>query len=278
MLRAQLLHAIRQRRAHLGKLRPKKRLPRQVHPSAIEAGYAKDARALIRRVAAIYREQLFPLLRHWLSRTDALHLDDEASEALKAARAAAAKAFAQMELEDLAHKYAERTQVYQRGQLEKQLRGAVGVDVFAESPKTQARVEAFVRQNVSLIRSIPERLAGDVEYRVLDAVNRGTRVEDLASELEERFDVSESRAELIARDQVNKLYGQLQEDRQTELGIESYVWRTAMDERVRPEHADREGDSFRWDDPPEDGAPGEPVLCRCYGEPVMDELIEELTG
>jgi SPP1 gp7 family putative phage head morphogenesis protein len=97
--------------------------------------------------------------------------------------------------------------------------------------------------------------------------------------LEERMGVAESRANLIARDQVGKLFGQLNEKRQTELGVTGYVWRTVHDNRVRELHEDRDGQHFDWNDPPEetpdDGHPGTPIQCRCYAEPDLTEIFGE---
>ncbi len=49
-----------------------------------------------------------------------------------------------------------------------------------------------------------------------------------------------------------------------------YIWRTARDGRVRPEHARREGRIFAWDDPPWDGHPGSAPGCRCSSEAVVE--------
>jgi SPP1 gp7 family putative phage head morphogenesis protein len=69
-------------------------------------------------------------------------------------------------------------------------------------------------------------------------------VKELADEVQDRYGVSESRAQLIARDQIGKLYGNVHEARQRDLGLKAYFWRTAQDERVREEHAAREGERF----------------------------------
>ena len=43
---------------------------------------------------------------------------------------------------------------------------------------------------------------------------------------------------------------------------------------VHGNHWEREGQEFRWDQPPEDGHPGQPIECRCSAEPIID--LEEL--
>lgn len=125
----------------------------------------------------------------------------------------------------------------------------------------------WVRRNVGLIKTVPAQQFRQVESVVRQAFREGVRHEVLAQRLVERARVAQSRAKLIARDQVEKLNGQLTEERQTSLGIESYTWRTVGDDRVRPEHEAREGQVFEWGSPPGDGHPGEPINCRCWAEP-----------
>lgn len=47
-----------------------------------------------------------------------------------------------------------------------------------------------------------------------------------------------------------------------------YIWRTQGDGKVRSEHAERDGKTFSWNDPPEGGHPGEAPNCRCWAEEV----------
>ena len=52
-----------------------------------------------------------------------------------------------------------------------------------------------------------------------------------------------------------------------------YIWRSVRDDRSRGEHAKRHGQVFSWDNPPEDGHPGEAPNCRCWAEPIP--IVEE---
>ena len=49
----------------------------------------------------------------------------------------------------------------------------------------------------------------------------------------------------------------------------SYIWRTQGDDRVRPEHAARNGEIFSWDDP-DVAPPGSEFGCRCWAEPYYE--------
>lgn len=52
-----------------------------------------------------------------------------------------------------------------------------------------------------------------------------------------------------------------------------YIWRTVDDDLVRPEHADREGKVFSWENPPKGGNPSESLNCRCWAESLTDAKI-----
>ena len=159
-----------------------------------------------------------------------------------------------------------------------QIKTLVVLDPLWKEPYLKRELGVFRGENVRLITSISERYFSEVEGLVSAGLRRGTRPEQLGKEIAQRFEVSQSRGRLIARDQVGKLHGQLNELRQVELGLTHYFWRTAKDERVRSEHEEREGERFAWDEPPEDGHPGEPISCRCFAEPDVEDLLDRLEG
>lgn len=84
------------------------------------------------------------------------------------------------------------------------------------------------------------------------------------------FVSAEKHAELIARDQLQKLHARINQARQTAAGVTKYRWRGEMDNRERESHVQLEGQIFSWDDPPDDGHPGTPIACRCTAEAVID--------
>lgn len=260
-----------------------KRLPRQIPPRAIERAYAQT---LVDLVVPVILRAFEPLLHDLPAllesarreRGDSLREDAGEGKKIRAAVAQAAESMKSQlstaRLEELAEKFAARTATYQRVQLGRQVRAAFGADVFIGDRALLSLVENFASENVSLIRSITTDVAARVERASIAAVQAGTLHGDLAKQLEKEFDYSESRAKLIARDQVGKLYGQINASRQKELGAESFIWRTVHDERVREEHDLRDGETYRYDDPPDGELPGEPILCRCYAEPVFPGMEE----
>ncbi len=134
----------------------------------------------------------------------------------------------------------------------------------------------WVRQNTDLVQGT-RRLRERVRRTVDKAVREGRQVDDIRRMLEEQLGFERSRAELIARDQTLKLYGQIQEQRQRAAGFTQYVWTTSLDERVRPGHAVLDGAVIDWDDPPvvdertgRRAHAGMDFQCRCSAVPFAD--------
>ena len=168
-------------------------------------------------------------------------------------------------------------------------KAAASLALVGISPRHIAGVESqidhFREANVGLIRNASQDFIDQVA-EVLEE-NEGARPEVLRALLEERADVSRSRAQLIARDQTLKLNAQVQQSRARSAGISQYQWSGALDERERPMHRALEAQTFSYDDPPEtneDGDrnnPGEDYQCRCTAIPVIEGLentLEEPEG
>lgn len=154
----------------------------------------------------------------------------------------------------------------------------LGIDVRKE-PMLTPLMDGWQKDNVSLITNMHAEQLGKVDTILRDGFGR--RPESLAKDIERQLDdVSKSRAELIARDQVLTLNAKITRHRQKSAGIEKYVWTTSNDERVRDEHAALEGEVFAWDEggDPEEGHPGEAINCRCVAFPILDELDDEDPG
>lgn len=262
----------------------RRRLPRQIPPTGHERDYAKALLKLIDRACAPWRgplRQIPALIDQARAERGDSERYDGAHAKLRALLARAEKqasaAFSRDDVEALARKFAARTSTYQRLQLARQVRAALGVDPVFRDKGLAARVDQFAHENTALVTRIPQRLHGDLEAMVTRAAASSRPSPALADEIEERFGVAQRHAKLIARDQVSKLFGSLNHARQKELGVSRFVWRTVGDERVREEHAAIDGEEFDYDDPPvvdgEESLPSEPVCCRCFADPVLDDIV-----
>ncbi len=284
----------------------RKPLPPQIPPKLIALEYAK---VLIRILIVPIRKAYAPLLAEVKGiqedaknakkaegeRKDAESPAAKVKRLLNAGTKTVKKAIEQAPLADLAKKFATRTQTHQRIQLNKQVKSVLGADPTIADKRLGQRIGVFVKDNVSLVKRIPEDLHDDLSELIEEGVDGGWLLGDLASEIEDRFDISERHARLIANDQVQSLYADVNHDRQREMGVEKFIWRTANDERVRgdpdgkypkavPSHFDLDGQTFSYDDPPQpEGAdapilPGDDCNCRCYAEPILDDLDDEEEG
>lgn len=157
----------------------------------------------------------------------------------------------------------------------KSFQAALGVDVnpFMSDLNIRPLMTQALFDNVALIKSIPEKLNLQIveQFEKIFREN-GFDQQAMVKSLEGRFKVANNRAKFIARDQTGKIIGQLNKQRQTDLGISSYVWQTSEDEKVvgapggeYPEgtpghmnHFIRNKQTFLWNVPPPDGHPGEP--------------------
>lgn len=279
-----------------GLAKRRRKVPRTKYPLAIERAYAVEIARLVQGAMTEVRRQIEPELARWSeefqneARADAARADQSLPARVAAFVKRVANAFLEAirptALEDLARRFASRTNTWSREQTNKQVRAALGVDVFTAEPNLAPLVDAFLAENVALIRTVPQKFLEDVEGVVLRGVTSGTLPRDIAKQLVETEGVAERRAALIARDQVGKFYGRLNETRQRRLGGETYFWTTVGDNRVRPEHEEREGVEYAWTKedarrlgveylPPEE-QPGQPIACRCGAEMNADRILDAL--
>lgn len=264
--------------------RRRARLPRQRQPNAERLAYRGALQGVLGELQRAIRAELFPellsIIHEAAVRRDAIapkSYADRVVEILEGVSRRFFETFTNERLRALAETYARRVSTAQRVELARQFKAALHVDVFAAEPWLEKRLAAFASENAQLVGKASRQLVDEVSSTTLQAVRTGKGAAEVEQLLVDRFGVSDSRAELIARDQVGKLHAGLNEERQRELGVEGYVWRTSADERVRPEHAAREGKRFRWSDPPADGHPGQPYNCRCEAAPDLEALMERLT-
>lgn len=252
-------------------------------PVQREASYRRSLRAVVEATWTEAQMELAPLLARLERAQEREERREDALPSVAAIRAALGRAAARIlrlfpsrRLQALAEQVATATQAEHRRALRRQFSEALGINVLAEEPSLRPTVQAFTRRNVALIRSLPTELLGQVEKQLVEALEKGTRAEAISKQLQERYQVARSRADLIARDQVGKLTASLTETRHKALGITKYRWRTMKDNRVRESHRRREGKVFSYDDPPNedpiDGHPGTPIGDRCWPEPIIEDF------
>lgn len=161
-----------------------------------------------------------------------------------------------------------------------------------EDAVLSTQIDAFLRRNVDLITSLKNSSLDRVESLVSSGIEGQLRVEELAAQIKGSFDISESRANLIARDQTLKMNADLTQFRQQRVGVEEYVWTSSNDERVRgrpggmwedsvSDHWILEGTTQNWLQAPvtnpktgESNHPGQDYQCRCIAFPKVQAIID----
>lgn len=269
----------------MGAAAKRTRVPRQIPPARIEEEYGRKLSTfVVSRVHAALQPLMAELPALMASAASNLRTDGLAQDAgegkrvrqlIDDARAHMQRTIMTSKLEELSSMYASNTAAYQKQQLDRQARAALGVNPFLSDRKLQPLTEGFVNANVGHVKGLVDDVASRLERKTLTALQDGMLYPDFAKQLESSFGFADSRAKLIARDQTGKLYGQINAARQKELGVTSFIWRTSEDDRVREEHVELDGQTFDYDNPPDEGLPGEPIQCRCTAEPDFSAILDD---
>jgi len=264
-----------------------RRLPRPkkiIYPKHLESAYQKILDQFVEKLFEKVDQRLVPKLKGLTEqiakeRGVNIKLDsysDDVANIMASIGVEFEREYSDAEIRALARRTGKSVDVWNERQVSGSLGSVVDVDLFGREPWLASELDAFVIENVSLIKNVKEEFAKNVQDKTIRALGEGRRWEEIAGDIFDTYEVSKSRANLIARDQVGKLQGQLTELRQKEIGIDEYIWRTAGDGRVRESHQANEGKTFKWSDPPATGHPGQDYQCRCYAEPVLSKFLPDL--
>lgn len=273
-------------RAYVRAHRPGKRIPRikaVVASHAAELMYKAELLRVVEQLIRAKDEILLPILKEtrtlYAYKKDSI-IKDAYTDRIASGIEQAAKRFGGIQA--TANRLAELAVRKAAGESDAvfklNVRRAIGIDIapLLSSGQISDELAVAIKANVALIKSIPQQYFDRIEQSIWTNTGQGMRYDALEIELMKIDDMTKARAKLIARDQVGKINGAITQARQSSLGIDKYVWRTSNDERVRDSHAEKEGEVFSWNDPPDDtGHPGEDFQCRCTAEPYLDLDAEE---
>lgn len=276
--------------------------PEWLRPRQIEREWAAALDAIMAQMAADVRQSIIPALpsietqaRLEQGRTDGQRADawtDTVDQLIAGLRIGLDPRIETTRVKAI--DIGQRTSLWNNKEWQKILRRTVGVGLLTEEPGLKTQLDLFVKTNANLITSLQADAIKNIQGKIERGFATGRRHTDIAKEIREEFQVSKSRARLIARDQVSKLNGRLTQMRQEQAGISKYIWQTSEDIRVRVTHNPMDGKVGRWDDasvyatisePDKFLArsginavelhPGEDFQCRCFAEPFIRELERE---
>jgi SPP1 gp7 family putative phage head morphogenesis protein len=291
---------VRKRIAAASRSRRSRKAPRAKPPTMIATRYALALGELVEGLDAAILDVLDPYLPRIaeaapLPRTDAriaradavsVELIERILGDVRVLIAERMKPTAQLALE-----FGAETARHNRTELNRQFQALIGIDLPGNDPHLADQLDLFRAGNVALITRMTDDLRARIGSTLTNAARQGLRVEEIRAQVQAVAGVSTSRAELIARDQVLKLNGELTQLRHRQAGITRYEWSTSRDERVRGtpggkwptppggggNHYQLEGGIFEWSSPPivdtrtgRRAHPGEDFQCRCVAVPVIE--------
>lgn len=263
----------------------RKRARKPRHPTRVIVRYTKEVRALFDVVDRIVRDAVFDgrLQALTAQNRDRRGITDEPDDDLDAIFENIVARY-EREQDDsivkaIAERYALETDEHSMIEHRKTWRSSLGIDVGGQAPHGSEIVRGYVRDNVKLIKTVQSGRIADVQRLVERHWRVGDRWETVAERIEGELGKSTSVANRIARDQIQKLNGELARDRQVAAGVTHFHWRTSGDGRVRSKHRDINGRVFSWKNGhPTERIPGWPIHCRCYAEPVFPDEDQPTTA
>ena len=190
---------------------------------------------------------------------------------------------------DEAYKFAEKD-------FKKELEKGIHIDVPISASWWNEMRNSWAEDNYTLITSNAKNYVSKINTLTEQAIVNGLSSAKLKEEIKKATNsLSDKHCKLLARDQMGKLNGQINQAQMQEVGLDLYVWSTSMDDRVRDSHSIMEGLLCRWDDASvcsyDNGKswvsrpagavelhPGQDIQCRCVALAFYPELISEVEG
>jgi SPP1 gp7 family putative phage head morphogenesis protein len=245
------------------KVRP---TPGLIRVRKLEARYATELRKIARQVGLIVRGWAPDDLVFDLSKVPQLRqaLERYAQAITPWARATAGRILAEIAIKERGS-WAEHARAMS-GRLRREILNA----------PTGEALRGYLDDQVGLITSLPTEAGNRVHDLTLKGLEDSRRAPEIAREIMRTGEVTQSRANLIARTEVARTSSGLVMVRAQHVGSEAYIWRTSRDADVRPSHRRMEGKVIDWNEPPTlDGLTGHAGMlpnCRCYPEPILPEI------
>jgi len=279
-------------------------------PDLQAAAYAKKLQTEIERGFNLVRKRLFPVLKSLESLQRVDTVTDDAGRANEVLNEILNSFFGGMLSKDqpnlgrysrkVAAKLVNPMQTgvdkFNAAQFKKQFKRISGVDPLKSAAGISDALEVAGQHNVDKIVTVNSNYFDQIRESSNRALRKGTSYGDLKTEIVELTEATQQRAKLIAVDQVQKLNADLEQTRQKGNGISRYFWRTRRNARVRSkanskgysDHAGLEGAVIDYNHPPvtvlsgkragETNHPGHDINCKCWSEPVLEDLTGKSSG
>lgn len=145
---------------------------------------------------------------------------------------------------------------------------------FSMTERSEQAYQSVIGANVGLISNLSSDYMQGIQQAVWQSVQSGHDMGTLSQTLQERFEMSRRRADLIARDQNSKAKSVIEKERRLELGITRAIWQHShAGRRPRVSHVHADGKEYdieqgmyidgKWIQP------GEEINCRCTSRALI---------
>lgn len=171
------------------------------------------------------------------------------------------------------------------GKMDKKFNQAYG-DALGTEGLSDAAKDRLKRDYADNLKPYIKKFSDETIQEIREAVRQnaetGYRFDSLIDRIQSRYDVSQSKATFIARQETSLFVSAARQARFGDVGITKYVWRTAGDSRVREDHRHLNGNEFEYAHPPvvdiatgRKANPGQDFQCRCVDDPVLPGVLGE---
>lgn len=254
---------------------------RTAPPHRIEAEYRIAIDKMIVDINREYRDNIAPLLKREIEIRDTEQRVDSITDILEMIDDLIDRV---VPISSIVLKILKKVFDFNTKKFTSSIADKIGVAVHLPPGKTDEMMKSWNMANKSEL----DRLRRDHLQRFGAIVQRGwadgLSYQAIADQIVNQSGVSRNRAKFIARDQIGNLNGALTRERNEQLGVEEFKWRTMQDERVRgdpsglypkarPSHFKFADETYDW----KTGSgvsrarfPGSDYLCRCYAESIIE--------
>lgn len=149
------------------------------------------------------------------------------------------------------------------------------IQISADTQRIILSREAAIKENVGLITNITPKAEEQIHTAVMAASSRGRDAAYLKQELLKIDGITQNRAKLIARDQLNKVTSVLNAAKQANLGIQKSLWKHSNAGKTpRQSHVQANNKVYLISEgcliDGEYIYPGQLINCRCYSAPILE--------
>lgn len=201
----------------------------------------------------------------------------------KAASKSILKQFSNDRLDTISQKALGKLDKKSKEEFYKRVAAKTGINVADLIAKEgmKSTTNALVAETAQWIKTLRDDTFQKFTNNTLFAMSQGESLDTIVSQFDDVVSERKNHAKFLARNQVQNYNSITTKIRAQNLGITKAIWETAGDERVRPSHADREGQEFDLAEGLYSSLddlyllPGTDYNCRCTYTMIIPETVEE---